>query len=63
MSATRDDLKLYRTTEGPLVEAGGRFFRVPEPSWDALFNAGDLHARLTSIAPACRARSGIKRQR
>src|SRR5262245_63040820 len=36
---------LYNTAHGPLVEHGGRHFRVPS-DWDALFNADDLAGRL-----------------
>ncbi len=41
-------VKLYNTTTGPVVEAGGKFYHVPAPhSWDELFNAPDLSGLLT----------------
>ncbi len=39
-------LKLYRSTNGPLVEHEGRYFKVRASTWDGLFNATDLQARL-----------------
>jgi 2-dehydro-3-deoxy-D-arabinonate dehydratase len=39
-------LRLYRTSDGPLVERDGRFFAVEGASWDQLLNDDDLPARL-----------------
>ena len=43
-------MKLYRTSNGQYVEDGGSYYRVPEPSWDALVTHGDLQGYLLSIA-------------
>jgi 2-dehydro-3-deoxy-D-arabinonate dehydratase len=42
-------MKLYRTSKGPYVEEAGNYFRVAEPSWDALVTQDDLHGYLLSI--------------
>jgi 2-dehydro-3-deoxy-D-arabinonate dehydratase len=42
-------VKLYRTSNGQYLEDGGSYYRVPEPSWDALVTHGDLHGYLLSI--------------
>ena len=42
-------MKLYRTDAGVFVEREGAFFRVPEPSWDALIAHPDLAGYLGSI--------------
>jgi 2-dehydro-3-deoxy-D-arabinonate dehydratase len=43
-------VRLYRTSNGQYVEDGGSYYRVPEPSWDALVTHGDLQGYLLSIA-------------
>jgi len=43
-------LKLYRTGNGPFVEHDGRYYRIPETSWDALVTHDDLHGYLASVA-------------
>ena len=43
-------MRLYRTSNGQYVEDGGSYYRVPEPSWDALVTHGDLRGYLLSIA-------------
>jgi 2-dehydro-3-deoxy-D-arabinonate dehydratase len=45
-----NSVKLYRTNNGPYVEQHGRFYRVPETSWDALVTHEDLHGYLSSVA-------------
>jgi 2-dehydro-3-deoxy-D-arabinonate dehydratase len=42
-------MKLYRTTAGAVVEAGGRFV-VLSDAWDALVNHGELHEYLRHAA-------------
>jgi len=42
-------MKLYRTSNGPYVEEAGNYFRVAEPSWDALVTHDDLHGYLHAI--------------
>jgi 2-dehydro-3-deoxy-D-arabinonate dehydratase len=42
-------VKLYRTGNGPYLEHDGRYYRVPEHSWDALVTHDDLHGYLQSI--------------
>jgi 2-dehydro-3-deoxy-D-arabinonate dehydratase len=49
-----DALKLYRSADGPLVEAAGRYYRVPDTAWDALFNDPDLPGRLRRATEAAR---------
>ena len=39
-------MKLYRTTNGVIAEAAGKFYRVDATDWDALICADDLHARI-----------------
>ena len=39
-------IRLYRTTDGPVVEARGRHYSVQGVAWDVLFNDPDLYARL-----------------
>jgi 2-dehydro-3-deoxy-D-arabinonate dehydratase len=43
-------VKLYRTSNGPYVEEGGSYHRVPESSWDALVTHDDLGGYLVSVA-------------
>ncbi len=45
-------MKLYRTGNGQYVEHEGNYYRVPEPSWDALIAHQDLHGYLVSISSA-----------
>ena len=48
-SATRrtaPGLKLFRTTDGPVVESDGRRVRPVDLSWDALINHADLYGHL-----------------
>jgi 2-dehydro-3-deoxy-D-arabinonate dehydratase len=45
-------IRLYRTTDGPLAERAGRYYAVPEASWDALFNDPGLRQRLARLAEA-----------
>ena len=42
-------MKLYRTSDGNYVEDGGKFFRIPETSWDALVAHENLHGYLRSV--------------
>jgi 2-dehydro-3-deoxy-D-arabinonate dehydratase len=42
-------MRLYRTSNGSYVEEAGNYFRVAEPSWDALVTHDDLHGYLHSI--------------
>jgi 2-dehydro-3-deoxy-D-arabinonate dehydratase len=42
-------LKLYRTSNGNYVEQDGSFYRVPEPSWDALITHDDLCGYLSRL--------------
>jgi 2-dehydro-3-deoxy-D-arabinonate dehydratase len=39
---------LYRTTEGPILQAGGNFHSLPDSDWNALFNRDDLAGYLQS---------------
>jgi 2-dehydro-3-deoxy-D-arabinonate dehydratase len=39
------DLKLYRTTQGFLVEADGKAYNIDADSWDELLNSTDLMVR------------------
>ncbi len=41
-------MKLYRTSDGPYVERGGRFYRLSDASWDALVAHEDLGAHLSA---------------
>jgi 2-dehydro-3-deoxy-D-arabinonate dehydratase len=43
-------MKLYRTANGNFIEHGGRSYRVPERSWDALIAHPDLHGYLLALA-------------
>ncbi|MGA7341202.1 MAG: fumarylacetoacetate hydrolase family protein [Terracidiphilus sp.] len=43
-------MKLYRTANGPFVEQEGKYYRVPESSWDALIAHDDLGGYLLSLA-------------
>lgn len=45
-------MKLYKTSSGSFVEEGGRFYPVPERSWDGLVAHADLHAFLRSVIEA-----------
>ena len=38
-------MKLYRTNDGPVVEASGKFYRVAAGDWDELISDTGLHAR------------------
>ena len=42
-------MKLFRTSNGPYVEQDGRYYRVPEHSWDALVTHDDLQGYLRSV--------------
>ncbi len=42
---------LYRTSEGPVVEISGAFFRIAD-AWDDLFGHDDLEAHLRDLARA-----------
>ena len=42
-------MKLYRTSNGNYVEQDGSFYRVPEPSWDALITHDDLCGYLSRL--------------
>jgi 2-dehydro-3-deoxy-D-arabinonate dehydratase len=42
-------VKLYRTKNGNFAEDGGKFFRVPETSWDLLVAHKDLRGYLRSV--------------
>jgi 2-dehydro-3-deoxy-D-arabinonate dehydratase len=39
-------VKLYRTTNGVIVEEDGRFYRVAAARWDELISSADLHAQV-----------------
>jgi 2-dehydro-3-deoxy-D-arabinonate dehydratase len=41
-------VRLYRTADGNVVEHEGSYYRVPEPSWDALITHDDPHGYLLS---------------
>ncbi len=43
-------MKLYKTSNGNLVEKDGKHFRVPEANWDALVAHENLGAYLASVA-------------
>jgi 2-dehydro-3-deoxy-D-arabinonate dehydratase len=43
-------MRLYRTANGPVLEADGAFHRLPD-MWDALINHPDLHAYLEAAVP------------
>jgi 2-dehydro-3-deoxy-D-arabinonate dehydratase len=45
-------MKLYRTSNGPYVEADGRYYRVAETNWDALVRQEDLEAYLRGVISA-----------
>ncbi len=45
-------MKLYRTSNGNYVEKDGRYYRVADPSWDALVAHENLGAYLRSIVDA-----------
>ncbi len=42
-------VKLYRTTCGPILEADGKFHRLPENDWDTLVNRDDLFEHLRAL--------------
>ena len=42
-------MKLYRTSNGNYVEDGGKYYRVPEPNWDAVVVREDLEGHLRSV--------------
>ncbi len=42
-------MKLYRTSHGPFVEAGNKYYTIPGTSWDALLTHPDLHTHLQSL--------------
>ena len=42
-------MKLYRTSSRNYVEDSGRYYQVPESSWDALVGQEDLQAYLRSV--------------
>jgi 2-dehydro-3-deoxy-D-arabinonate dehydratase len=42
-------MKLYKTTQGNLLEQGGKFYRIDLP-WDELINRDDLHGWLETAA-------------
>jgi 2-dehydro-3-deoxy-D-arabinonate dehydratase len=42
-------MKLYRASNGNYVEERGSWYRVPEPSWDALVTHADLRGYIESI--------------
>jgi 2-dehydro-3-deoxy-D-arabinonate dehydratase len=42
-------VKLYCTPQGIMVEDGGKYFRVPEPSLNALVTHNDLHEYLSRL--------------
>ncbi len=42
-------MKLYRTGNGNFVEEDGRYFRVPESSWDALIMHAELERYLRAV--------------
>lgn len=41
--------RLYRTTDGPVVEAGDRFYHVRQTTWDGLVNGADVLDRLQRV--------------
>ncbi len=43
-------MKLYRTSNGHYVEQDGKYYSVPETSWDALVTHADLGGYLRSVA-------------
>lgn len=43
---THDPFKLYQTRQGPVAEVGGRFYRIEDATWDALFNDPGLRRRV-----------------
>ena len=43
-------IRLYRCTDGPLAEVGGRFFAIEDTGWDELFNDPSLRERLARYA-------------
>ncbi len=45
---------LYRTSRGPVVEDGGKFYAITERDWDTLFNLDDLGATLRAAVTAGR---------
>lgn len=42
-------MKLYRTSNGPFVEEGGMYYRVPETNWDALVTHENLAEYLRGV--------------
>jgi len=42
-------LKLYRTSQGPYVDEHGKYYRVPETSWDALVTHENLREYLSVV--------------
>jgi 2-dehydro-3-deoxy-D-arabinonate dehydratase len=43
-------MKLYRTTNGPVLEDRGEYYQLPESDWDVLLNRGDHETVLTSMS-------------
>lgn len=42
-------MKLYKTTQGPVIEDRGEFYQPGETDWDVLLNRNDLASVLTSM--------------
>jgi len=42
-------MKLYKTTEGAVIEEHGDYQQLPEIDWDVLINRNDLDLVLTSL--------------
>ncbi len=43
-------MRLFKTSTGAVLEAGGGYHRIESVDWDALFNSVDLHEVLKSVA-------------
>jgi 2-dehydro-3-deoxy-D-arabinonate dehydratase len=43
-------VKIYRTTEGAVLEEAGKFYRLPDTDWDALLNRENLFTYLQEAA-------------
>jgi 2-dehydro-3-deoxy-D-arabinonate dehydratase len=52
-------MKLYKTTQGPVIEVDGTCYQAPVTDWDALFNHDDLAGTLAEMARHAPALDGL----
>lgn len=50
MPHDRETIRLYRSTDGPIVEIDGHYYGIQDEEWDTLFNDDDLRGRLIHLA-------------